>query len=107
MNTPSPASRPLAITVVQSPGCHFCDAAQAELAVLVDQGHAIVVTTVDARSTDGQALMRHHRAGLSPLVLVDDAFFSQGRLPHRKLSRLLQRRHLTPVTPATDGSRGA
>ena len=86
----STASRPVQVAVVENPGCHFCDDAQAVLAGLVSDGHTIEVTSLDARAADGQALMREHRAAMTPLVLVDGSFFSQGRLPRRKLLRLLE-----------------
>ena len=82
-------SRPVQVAVVENPGCHFCDDAHAVLAGLARDGHAIQVTSLDARAADGQALMREHRAAMTPLVLVDGSFFSQGRLPRRKLLRLI------------------
>jgi len=33
-----------------------------------------------------------HRPAMNPLVLVDGAFFSSGRLPRKKLITLLERR---------------
>lgn len=89
--TPCPPPS-MSITMVEAPGCHFCAEAHEALAALVHQGHPIEISTVDAWSAEGQALMQRHRAGLSPLVLVDDAFFSHGRLPRRKLDRLIRQR---------------
>ena len=97
--TPCPP-RGVAITIVEAPGCHFCTDAHEALRELVEQGHQIEVTTVDATSSGGLALMRRHRAGLSPLVLVDGAFFSHGRLPRRKLTRLLEQRSFTTAIAA-------
>lgn len=89
MTTPCPP-RPARITSIEAPGCHFCTDAHDALAALVQQGHHIEISTVDARSADGQTLMQRHRAGLSPLVLVDGAFFSQaagqsGAVPGRNV----------------------
>jgi len=44
---------------------------------------------VAADSPAGQALLHRHGTGMFPLVLVDGAFFSAGRLARRKLARLL------------------
>lgn len=89
--TPRPSPGPT-ITIVEAPGCHFCTDAHEALAELVEQGHHLQISTVDATTPHGLALMQRHRAGLSPLVLVDGAFFSHGRLPRRKLARLLEHR---------------
>ncbi len=82
------STEPARVTVVTAPACHFCDDAQAALAEL---GHAYPLTLrlVAADSNDGQALLCAHHAGMFPLVLVDGVFFSAGRLPRRKLARLL------------------
>lgn len=101
MTSPSCPPPPARITIIEAPGCHFCADAHDALAELLEQGHQIEISTVDARSADGQALMQRHRAGLSPLVLVDGSFFSHGRLPRRKLARLIQQRSSNPdATPA-------
>jgi hypothetical protein len=60
------------------------------------------VTTVGIREPAGQELMRRHGAGTSPLVLVDGVFFSQGRLPRRRLARRLRRS--TASLPSTTGA---
>lgn len=98
MTTTPCAPRPARITIVEAPGCHFCSEAHEVLAALVEQGHQIEINTMDARSPDGQMLMQRHRAGLSPLVLVDGTFFSHGRLPRRKLARLIEQRSSSPVS---------
>lgn len=79
---------PVRVTVVTAPACHLCDDAQAALAVL-SRDHPLMVTVVAAGSQAGQALTRQHGSGMFPLVLVDGLFFSAGRLPRRKLARLL------------------
>jgi hypothetical protein len=79
------------ITLVHTPACHFCDDAQDALAALATE-YPIDVELVDAREPRGQMLVAAHRAGMFPLVLVDEAFFSAGRLPRKKLRRLLDTR---------------
>ena len=91
MPVSAPAVEPVQITVVESEGCHFCGDAHRVLATLA-ASYPLRVDTVDLRSQAGQALMARHRAPMSPLVLLDDAFFSSGRLPRRKLERLLSGR---------------
>jgi hypothetical protein len=84
-------SGPAQVTVVTAPACHLCQDAQAALAKL-GQVYPLAVRLVTAESSEGQALLHAHRAGMFPLVLVDGEFFSAGRLPRRKLTRLLARR---------------
>lgn len=81
-------AEPVRVTVVTAPACHFCDDAQAALAGLA-QVYPLAVRLVAADSSDGQVLLHRHGAGMFPLVLVDGVFFSAGRLPRRKLARLL------------------
>lgn len=87
---PPPAGR-ARITLVESEACHFCDDARLALTELA-VSYPLAVDTVDVRSEAGQRLMRLHRASMSPLVLVDGEFFSNGRLPRRKLVKLLEQR---------------
>ena len=84
-----PISAEPAITVVHSPGCHYCDDAREALAEIVAQ-QPLRVRYVDAESSEGAELVAHHRVPMFPLVLVDGQFFSYGRLPRRKLQALLQ-----------------
>lgn len=88
---PGPPNGPIEITVVKSPSCHYCTDAHRALEQLAADGHMFGVVTLDLRHASGQDLMRRHGAAMSPLVLVNGAFFSQGRLPRRKLARFLQR----------------
>jgi glutaredoxin len=89
----SPADVPRAteITLVHAEACHFCtDAGE----VLEDLGHAFAIDVhlVRADSEEGRALVAVHRPAMSPLVVVDGQFFSHGRLPRKKLTRLLEAR---------------
>lgn len=90
-----PSSEPTRITVVEGEACHFCDDAQQALRELAAR-YPLTVETVDLRSETGQQLMHVHRASMTPLVLVDGDFFSHGRLPRRKLVKLLEQRHAVP-----------
>jgi hypothetical protein len=76
------------ITVVHAPACHFCADAQTALAELSAR-FPMRVELVGAGDPPGAALVKAHRPAMFPLVLVDGAFFSQGRLPRRKLAVLL------------------
>jgi glutaredoxin len=87
---PGPAKWPIQVTVVEAPSCHYCADAHQALEELAADGHTFGVVTLDLREAAGQDLMRRHGAGMSPLVLVNSAFFSQGRLPRRKLAKLLE-----------------
>lgn len=92
---------PIVVTVVHSPACHLCEDAQTALARLAES-YPLVTDPVDIRSERGGALVRAHRPPMSPLVLVDGEFFSFGRLPRRKLVKLLDQRLAdSPVAPAS------
>lgn len=97
--------RPVRVTVVESPGCHYCADAHHVLAELAAT-YPLVVDTVDARSDAGRLLMAQHRAALSPLVLLDCAFFSHGRLPRRKLTKVLTTRYGTAAADTVTAGGG-
>jgi alkyl hydroperoxide reductase subunit AhpF len=105
MPLPTPPPGPVQITVVESEACHFCADAHQALAVLAVR-YPMSVESVDVRSYAGRTLMAKHRAPMSPLVLVEGAYFSSGRLPRRKLEKLLSARHADAGTAAatTDGA---
>ncbi len=77
------------MTLVTAPACHFCDDAQHRLGALESRG-LLQLTLVSAESQDGQALIAKHRPGMFPLILMEDRYFHDGRLPRGKLARLVQ-----------------
>ena len=79
------------VTVVTAPACHFCADALTALARL-GQAYPLTLEEVAADSQAGQELLSRHGTGMFPLVLIDGQFFSAGRLPRRKLARLLAAR---------------
>lgn len=85
------------VTVVHAPACHFCEDAEQALDTIAER-FPLEVDTVDIDSTEGRRLVAVHRPAMNPLVLVDGTFFSSGRLPRRKLEKLLAR--TVPVVPA-------
>ena len=87
----TPTQESVRVTVVESEACHFCVDAKQVLAEFAGR-YPLEVRTVDARAVDGQVLMTRHRAPMSPLVLLDGDYFSSGRLPRRKLEKVLQAR---------------
>ncbi len=90
------------ITVVHAPACHFCDDAERALSTLAGR-FRLEVRTVDVDSAEGRHLLAVHRPALNPLVLVDGVFFSAGRLPRRKLEKLLAARAAGRTAPAAVG----
>ena len=82
---------PIPVTVVHAEACHLCDEAERELAGLAEQ-FALAVRVVPLDSPEGRGLVDLHRPAMNPLVLVDGAYFSSGRLPRKKLARLLAAR---------------
>jgi glutaredoxin len=91
------------ITLVAAPACHFCEDAQQALSELASR-FAFELEIVPMESARGARLTAQHRPPLSPLVLVDGAYFSAGRLPRRKLATLLSARGAA-LAPAA-GDRG-
>ena len=87
---------PVRVAVVESEACHFCADAQHVLREAAAR-YPVEVRTVDVRSPEGEELMQAHRATMSPLVLLDGEFFSNGRLPRRKLAKVLAQRFAEPT----------
>jgi glutaredoxin len=79
------------VTLVHAEACHFCTDAGEALDELA-RTFALDVRSVPADSDEGRALIAQHRPAMSPLVVVDGAFFSHGRLPRKMLTRLLEAR---------------
>ena len=78
----------MVVTLVEAPACHLCEDAKSTLAVLA-ASYPMTVHVMSIGDETGRALMQHHRAPMSPLVLLDGVYFSSGRLPRRKLERRL------------------
>jgi len=98
------------VTVVHAEACHFCDDAEQALALLAEE-FPLEVTVIEVDSAEGRRLVDVHRPAMNPLVLVDGAYFSSGRLPRKKLTRLLEARNSAPAmtvpamtAPVTDAS---
>lgn len=90
--TETSTRRPVAaVTVVHSPACHFCDDARATLDQLTVT-YPLDIELVSADDPRGRALVAEHRAPMYPLVLLDGQFFSFGRLPRKKLRKVLEAR---------------
>lgn len=79
------------VTLVHAEACHFCTEAGEALEELA-HSFPLDVRSVPADSDEGRALVAQHRPAMSPLVLLDGEFFSHGRLPRKKLTRLLEAR---------------
>jgi glutaredoxin len=84
-------AEPARVTVVTASACHFCEDAQETLADLAHK-YPLTVQLFAAASESGRVVLGRYGSGMFPLVLVDGEFFSAGRLPRRKLTRLLAAR---------------
>lgn len=84
-----PETAPPVVTVVHAPACHFCVDADDVLGELARE-RRIDLRRVEIDSPEGRTLVALHRPAMNPLVLLDGAFFSSGRLPRKKLVRVLQ-----------------
>ena len=98
--SPGKTQRSTRLTLVTVPGCHFCEDAQRALTELIANGAAIELDIVEGSSPAGLALLTKHRPAMNPLVLVDGAYFSAGRLPRRKLQTLLTNQATAPAPVA-------
>ncbi|MHB1066165.1 MAG: glutaredoxin [Candidatus Nanopelagicales bacterium] len=76
------------VTIVASPGCHFCADAESVIAE-ISQERPLRVTHVGMTSPEGAGMMQQFGASMSPLVLLDGEFVSSGRLSRGRLRRLL------------------
>lgn len=103
MSTTSARQVATQVTVVTAPACHFCESAQTALRELAGR-FALDVAVVDLESPEGRALVARHRPAMNPLVLVDDMFFSAGRLPVKKLTARLQSTDHPMPAPTGSGS---
>jgi alkyl hydroperoxide reductase subunit AhpF len=76
--------------VVRSPACHLCEDA---IETLREMGPTfpLDVRLVEIDSEEGRAIVARHRPALSPAVVIDGRLFSAGRLPRKKLLRMLER----------------
>ncbi|MEP7762423.1 glutaredoxin [Sanguibacter sp. 25GB23B1] len=88
---PTQPAAPSSVTVVHAPACHFCSDAEEALAVVAVR-FPLDIRRIELDSPDGRRLVAEHRPAMSPLVLLDGAFFSSGRLPRKKLVRELELR---------------
>jgi thioredoxin-like negative regulator of GroEL len=84
------------VTLVHAPACHLCDDARTALKEF-ERDYDLAVELVEADSDVGQETVARHRPAMFPLVLVDGAYFSTGRLPRGKLRALLAARAAAEV----------
>lgn len=87
------------LTIVESPACHYCDAAK-EVAAELSATYPMTVRVVGSRTPEGIALVQEHRAAMAPLVLLDGRFFCAGRLSRPKLRARLDRLIREGASPA-------
>jgi hypothetical protein len=79
---------PIEVVVVSTEACELCADAEAALAELATE-LPLRVRAVAATSEEGRSAIADHRPSMLPLVLLDGAVFSVGRLPRRKLRHVL------------------
>lgn len=83
------------VTLLTQTSCSFCEQAKETLARL-SQEELFETEELSLETEEGRALGERHGVLFAPGILVDDAFFSFGRLSERKLRRELQRRNDVP-----------
>lgn len=93
VNAPHAAARPTVappprVTIVVTSACHLCEDAVAELSRRARSG-VLELEVVEADTAPGEDLLSRHRPMMFPLVVVGGAYFSAGRLPRRKLDKVL------------------
>ncbi len=77
------------VVVVTASACHLCEDALEALSGLARE-FPLRVRQVDMGSPEGRALVARYRPAMPPAVVVNGELFSAGRLPRRKLRRLLE-----------------
>lgn len=77
------------VLVLTSDACHLCGDAMDALEELARE-HPLAIRSVAMDSEEGRALAERHRPPMPPAVLIDGELFSSGRLPRKKLRRLLE-----------------
>lgn len=78
------------VVVLTSDACHLCDDALETLAELARE-YPLSIRSIDIDSEEGRALVARHRPPMPPAVLIEGELLSSGRLPRKKLRRLLER----------------
>lgn len=76
------------VTLVTSPGCHYCGHAR-EVLERVAADVSLEIVEVDHASPDGAAAQQRWRAPYPPLVLIEGQLFGYGRISERKLRKAL------------------
>lgn len=82
--------RTVSVSVVTSPDCHLCNDALSLLGEFAAEG-LLDLHVSSTETTQGRRLVAEHRPALFPLVVVNDEYFSAGRLSRGKLTKLLSR----------------
>lgn len=77
------------VLVLTSQACHLCRDALDALDDLA-RDYPLVVRTVDMATPEGEVLAGGFRPPMPPAVVIDGRLFSAGRLPRKKLRRLLE-----------------
>jgi hypothetical protein len=88
--TPSTQTRSIDVVVVRSPACHLCEDAIQTLRELAGT-FPLDVRVIEIASELGRAIVARLRPALFPAVVIDGRLFSSGRLPRKKLVRMLER----------------
>ncbi len=78
------------VVVVTSPACHLCQDAKEALAELGGD-YPLEVREVDVASAEGEGILERLRPPMQPAVLVNGRLFSSGRLPRKKLRKMLEK----------------
>lgn len=86
----SKETRSIDVVVVRTPTCHLCEDA-IEAISEIGATFPVDVRVVEADSEEGRAVIARYRPALSPAVVIDGHLFSSGRLPRKKLRRMLER----------------
>jgi glutaredoxin len=78
------------LTLLTKEDCAFCDQAK-EVLERLSIAFPVAIETYDLESDAGRQTAQAAGALFAPVVLVNGAAFSQGRLSERKLRRQLER----------------
>lgn len=78
------------VVLLTSPACHLCEDAKEALAEL-GREFPLAVREVGIGTPEGREIVERFRPPMPPAVVLNGSLFSSGRLPRKKLRKLLER----------------
>lgn len=74
----------ITITMVSTEGCHTCKEVKETLNKLTSE-YDLSINEVDATTDKGQELIKKHNISSSPGLIINNEFFSSGKVTEKQL----------------------